>query len=80
MSSAGVDVIVSVAAAVNKGIWPVKSGNVIVLSPVTPAANSVISLSSALLPSKITPFVVDTVSTLFVVVVPVTTRLPGIVT
>lgn len=59
---------------------PVASGRVIVLSPVNVPANKVSSLPSAALPSNITPFDVDTVSTLFVVVVPTTVKLPAITT
>ena len=53
---------------------PVASGKVTVLSAVTAPANKVSSFASAALPSKITPFDVLTVSTLFVVVVPVTCK------
>ena len=63
-----------------KATVPVASGNVIVLSAVTLPANKVNSCSSAALPSKTTPFVVDIVSTLFVVTVHVTCKSPGIIT
>lgn len=59
---------------------PVASGSVIVWSAVRAPANNVSSFVSAALPSNITPLDVDTVSTLFVVVVPVTWRSPGIIT
>ena len=59
-----------------KATVPVASGSVIVWSAVSVPANKISSLSSAALPSNITPLDVDTVSTLFVVVVPVTVRLP----
>ena len=59
---------------------PVASGSVTVLSAVSVPANKVSSFASATLPSNTTPFDVDTVSTLFVVVVPVTCKSPGITT
>ena len=71
--------LVSVCVASAKTTVPVASGKVIVLSAVTDPASKVTSFASAALPSNITPFDVDTVSTLFVVVVPVTVKLPGIV-
>ena len=81
LSSAGVEVIVSVAATASKAAWPDKFGNVIVLSlSVAFAAVSFISWSSALVPSNcIVLFsTTDTVS-FCIVCVPVTTKLPGIV-
>jgi len=59
---------------------PVASGKVTVLSAVTAPANKVSSFASAALPSKITPFDVLTVSTLLVVVVPVTCKSPETIT
>jgi len=56
----------------------VASGRVTVLSAVSVPASNVNSLASAALPSKITPLDVETTSTLFVVVVPVTVKSPGI--
>ena len=56
---------------------PSLSGNVYVLSPDNVPANKVPSFASAALPSNTTPFDVDTTSTLFVVVLPVTTISPG---
>ena len=70
---------VKVQALSSKTTVPVASGKVIVLSADTVPAFNNISLLSALLPSNCTPLEVDTVSTLFVVVVPVTVKLPGIV-
>ena len=58
---------------------PLLFGKVYVLSADNVPANKVPSFASAALPSNTTPFVVDTTSTLFVVVVPVTTKSPGIV-
>ena len=58
-------------------------GNVIVISLLDPLGlppTNVVSLLSAVEPSKTTPLLVDTVSTLFVVTVPVTVKLPGIET
>ena len=62
--------------SVVKATVPVASGKVIVLSAVNVPAINVNSFASATLPSKITPLDVLTVSTLFVVVVPVTCRSP----
>jgi hypothetical protein len=66
--------------SVVKATVPVASGNVIVLSAVNVPANKVASKASAALPSNTTPFDVETVSTLFVVTVPVTVKFPGIKT
>ena len=58
---------------------PAVVGSVIVMSPDGLPPTRVVSLLSAVDPSKTTPLLVLTVSTLAVVVVPVTTKLPGIV-
>jgi len=63
-----------------KATVPVASGNVIVLSALNDPANNVSSFASATLPSKTIPLEVERVSTCSVVVVPVTTKLPAIVT
>jgi len=63
-----------------KATVPEASGSVTVLSAVRVPASKVSSLASAAEPSNMTPLDVDTVSTLFVVVVPVTCKLPGIIT
>ena len=60
-------------------IVPAVVGSVIVMSPDGFPPTSVVSLLSAVDPSKTTPLLVLTVSTLAVVVVPVTTRSPGMV-
>ena len=62
--------------SVVKATVPVASGKVTVLSADNDPANNVSSFASATLPSNITPLDVLTVSTLFVVVVPVTCRSP----
>ena len=55
-------------------------GNVYVLSELATADLSIASLPSAAVPSNCTPLDVLTVTTLFTVCVPVTVKLPGIVT
>ena len=73
-------VIVPFPILLVKAIVPVASGNVITWSAVNVPANNVNSFPSAALPSKTTPLEVDTVSTLLVVVVPTTVKLPAITT
>jgi hypothetical protein len=55
-------------------------GSVYVLSELATADLSIASLPSAAVPSNCTPLDVLTVTTLFTVCVPVTVKLPGIVT
>jgi len=79
-NSSGVDVIAVLLAAANTGIVPDWFGKLIVLSAVGSTMVSVVSLLSAVAPSKTTALAASIVTVFTVVVVPATLKLPATAT
>jgi len=79
-NSAGVDVIAVSLSAARTGIVPDWFGNFIVLSALGSVIVSVVSLASAVAPSKTTALAASIVTVFTVVVVPATLKLPATAT